>query len=79
MKSCRNKKQKQETNRRNGLTDRAYGYEVDDNHKVILVVGINDSTKAEAYWNGDLIKQKRAESGVVGQPERFVYRVVQKY
>ena len=63
----------------NGLTDRAYGYEVDDNHKVILVVGINDSTKAEAYWNGDLIKQKRAESGVVGQPERFVYRVVQKY
>jgi hypothetical protein len=63
----------------NGLTDRAYGYDVDDNHKVVLVVGINDTAKANAYWNGDLIKQKRAESGVVGQPERFVYRVVEKY
>ncbi|MGZ5255021.1 MAG: hypothetical protein ACXWV4_11735 [Flavitalea sp.] len=63
----------------NGLTDRAYGYEVDDNHKVVLVVGVNDSTKAEAFWNSDLIKQRRAESGVVGDVERFVYRVVQKY
>lgn len=63
----------------NGLTDRAYGHEVDDNHKVILVVGINDSTKAEAYWNSDLIKQRRAESGVAGPVKRFVYRVVQKY
>ena len=63
----------------NGLTDRAYGYDVDDNHKVTLVVGVNDSAKAEAYWNGDVIKQRRAESGVIGQPERFVYRVVQKY
>lgn len=63
----------------NGLTDRAYGYDVDDNHKVTLVVGINDTTKAEAYWNGDLIKQKRAESGVVGAVKRNVYRVVQVY
>lgn len=63
----------------NGLTDRAYGHDVDDNHKVILVVGVNDSTKAEAFWNSDLIKQRRAESGVVGEVKRFVYRVVQKY
>ncbi|MGZ5221304.1 MAG: hypothetical protein ACXWC7_14545 [Chitinophagaceae bacterium] len=63
----------------NGLTDRAYGYEVDDNHKVVLVVAINDSAKAEAFWKSDLIKQRRAESGVVGEVERFVYRVVQKY
>ena len=63
----------------NGLTDRAYGYDIDDNHKVTLVVGVNDSAKAEAFWNGEVIKQRRAESGVVGQPERFVYRVVQKY
>ncbi len=63
----------------NGLTDRAYGYDVDDNHKVVLVVAINDSAKAEAFWNSDQIKQLRAKSGVVGQPERFVYRVVQKY
>jgi len=63
----------------NGLTDRAYGYEVDDNHKVILVTAVNDTAKAYAYWKSDLIKQKRAESGVVGEPQRFVYRVVQKY
>lgn len=63
----------------NGLTDRAYGYDLDDNHKVMLVVGINDTAKANAFWNGDLIKQKRAESGVIGQTERFVYRVVEKY
>jgi hypothetical protein len=63
----------------NGLTDRAYGYDPDDNHKVTLVVAINDTAKANAYWNSDLIKQKRAESGVVGEVKRHVYRVVQKY
>jgi len=63
----------------NGLTDRAYGYDVDDNHKVILVVAINDSTKARAFWNSDLLKQQRAEAGVIGQPVRFIYQVVQKY
>ncbi len=63
----------------NGLTDRAYGYDTDDNKKVILVVAINDSAKANAFWNGDVIKQKRLESGTIGVPERFVYRVVQKY
>lgn len=63
----------------NGLSDRAYGYDVDDNHKVILAVAINDSAKANAFWKSDLIKQKRAESGVIGQPQRFLYRVVQRY
>lgn len=63
----------------NGLTDRAYGYDVDDNHKVTVVVAINDSAKASAYWNSDLLKQKRAESGVVGPVKRQVYRVVQNY
>jgi hypothetical protein len=63
----------------NGLIDRAYGYDVDDNHKVTLVVTIIDTAKASAYWNSDIIKQKRAESGVVGEVKRFVYHVVQKY
>lgn len=62
-----------------GLTTRAYGHEVDDSHKVVLSVAINDSAKANAYWNSDLIKQKRAESGVVGEVKRSIYRVVQKY
>ena len=63
----------------NGLTDRAYGYEVGDNHKVILVTAVVDSAKAAAFWKSDLIKTVRAESGVIGEPQRFVYRVVQKY
>jgi len=62
-----------------GLTDRAYGHDVDDNKKVTLVVAINDTAKANAYWNSAAIKQKRAESGVVGEVKRFVYHVVQKY
>lgn len=63
----------------NGLTDRAYGYDVDDNHKVVLVVAINDSAKANAFWKGDVIKQRRAASGVIGEPQRFIYRVVERY
>ena len=63
----------------NGLTDRAYGYDVDDTHKVTLVVAINDSAKANAFWRSDLLKKQRAEGGVVGEPKRYVYRVVQKY
>ena len=63
----------------NGLTDRAYGYDPDDNHKVTLVVAINDTAKANAFWNSDAIKQARAESGVVGEVKRRVYHVAQKY
>lgn len=63
----------------NGLTDRVYGYDVDDNHKVSLVVAINDTAKARAFWNSDLLKQQRAEGGVTSQPERFVFRIVQRY
>jgi hypothetical protein len=63
----------------NGLTDRAYGYDVDDNHKVTLVVAVNDTAKANAFWKSDLLKQQRAEGGVVGEVKRHVYRIVQKY
>jgi hypothetical protein len=63
----------------NGLTDRAYGHDVDDDHKVTLVVAINDTAKASAFWKSDLLKQQRAESGVTSEPKRFVYRVVQRY
>jgi hypothetical protein len=63
----------------NGLVDRVYGYDVDDNHKVTAVFAITDSAKANAFWKSDLIKQKRTEAGIVGQPEMFMYRVVQMY
>ncbi len=63
----------------NGLTDRAYGYDADNNHKVTLTLAINDTAKANAYWKSDVFKQKKAESGVVGEVKKYTYHVVQKY
>ena len=63
----------------NGLIDRAFGHDVNDDHKVTLVVAVNDTAKAQAFWKSDLLKQQRTESGVTSQPQRFVYRVVQRY
>lgn len=63
----------------NGITDRAYGYDADDNHKVTVVTAIMDTAKASAFWKSDLLKQQRAQAGVVGEVKRHVYRIVQKY
>jgi hypothetical protein len=58
---------------------RSYGYDPDDNHNVVLVAAVVDTAKAHAYWNSDMLKQRRAASGVVGKPERVVYTVVKRY
>jgi len=58
---------------------RVYGYDVDDNHNVTLVSAITDTAKARAYYNSDLIKQRRAAAGVTGTPQRFMFRIVQRY
>jgi hypothetical protein len=63
----------------NGLMLRAYGYDPDDNHNVVIVAAVIDTAKANAYWNSDMLKQRRAASGVVGKPERLVYNVVKRY
>ena len=63
----------------NGITVRAYGHDVDDNHKVELVTAITDTAKAFAYYNSDALKQRRAAGGVIGEPNRFLFRVVQRY
>jgi hypothetical protein len=63
----------------NGIVDRAYGHDANDDHKVIVVVALMDTAKAKAYWKSDALKQRMAQSGVVGQPQRFLYRVVQRY
>jgi hypothetical protein len=63
----------------NGLMLRSYGYDPDDNHNVVLVAAVVDTAKAHAYWNSDMLKQRRAASGVVGTPQRFVYTVVKRY
>lgn len=63
----------------NGLVVRAYGHDVDDNHKVMLVMAVTDTAKANVFWRSDSLKLKRAAAGVVGEPERFVFRVVRRY
>jgi hypothetical protein len=63
----------------NGIITRAYGHEADDNKKVRVVVALTDTARAFAYWKTDALKQRMAESGMIGQPQRFVYRVVQRY
>ncbi|HZJ60571.1 MAG TPA: hypothetical protein VFD24_09855 [Chitinophagaceae bacterium] len=63
----------------NGLMPRAYGYDPDDNHNVVIVSAILDTAKAHAYWNSDMLKQRRAAGGVVGKPERFEYTIVKLY
>jgi hypothetical protein len=63
----------------NGLVDRAYGHEADDNKKVTVVVAVTDTAKANAFWKSDQLKQLRARSGAMGQPDRFLFRVVKRY
>lgn len=63
----------------NGIADRVYGYDVDDNHKVTLVVALTDTAKAGMFYRSDRFKQNREKAGVVGQPQQFLYRIVQRY
>jgi len=63
----------------NGLTVRAYGHDVDDDHKVVLVTALMDTAKAFAYFKSDMLKKRRAAGGVIGVPDRFVYRIAQRY
>jgi hypothetical protein len=63
----------------NGITIRAYGHNSDNDKKVVLVTALLDTAKAFAYYKSDMLKKRRAASGVIGEPERFLYRVVQRY
>jgi hypothetical protein len=62
-----------------GLMDRVYGYDPDDNHKVTIVVAVSDTAKANAFWNSAKLKDDMAKGGVVGKPERFIFRIAKKY
>ena len=68
-----------QTRKDNGLVPRAYGHDVDDNHKVTYILALTDTAKAYAYWKSDQLKKLQAASGVASPAERFVYRVVKRY
>jgi hypothetical protein len=63
----------------NGITDRAYGHDAADDKKVVLVTAVTDTAKAFAYYKSDALKKRREAGGVIGEPKRFLYRVVQLY
>ena len=63
----------------NGLIDRAYGHDAGDNKKVTIVVAVTDTAKANAFWKSQQLKQLRTGSGAIGEPERFLFRIVKRY
>lgn len=63
----------------NGIADRSYGHDPDDNKKISVVTAVLDSAKAFAYFKSDELKQRRAAGGVIGEPKRFLFYVVKRY
>jgi len=63
----------------NGITVRAYGHDANNDKKIVLVTAITDTAKAFAYYKSDAIKKRRVDGGVIGEPDRFLYRVAQRY
>ena len=63
----------------NGITVRSLGHDADNNKKVFLVTALTDTAKAHAYWKSDALKKRREAGGVIGEPKRFVFRVVHRY
>ena len=63
----------------NGITDRVISNDVDDNKKMSLVTAVVDTAKAFAYYKSDALKARRAASGVVGVPTRFLFNIVKRY
>jgi hypothetical protein len=62
-----------------GLTDRALGYSVGDNHSVTMAFVISDMKKAEDFSKSPELKKKMEEAGVEGPPTFFYYTVVKRY
>jgi hypothetical protein len=63
----------------NGIAVRAYGHSAGDDKKVVLVTVLLDTAKAFSYYKSDMLKKRREAGGVIGEPQRFLYRVVQRY
>ncbi len=63
----------------NGITVRVVSHDLDNNKKVHVVTAITDTAKAFAYYKSDVLKKHWEAEGVVGEPTRFIYRLVKKY
>jgi len=63
----------------NGIASRVIGHDLDNDKKVHLVTALMDTAKAFAYFKSDALKKRRAASGVIDEPVRFVFRIVKRY
>lgn len=63
----------------NGIVDRVYGHDPDDDKKVSLVTAVTDTAKAFAYYKSDELKKRREAGGVIGEPKRFLFYVIKRY
>jgi hypothetical protein len=63
----------------NGVTDRQYAHDADDNHKVSMVTALTDVEKAKAYWASDAVKKRIEAGGLTTQPQRFIFNIVARY
>lgn len=63
----------------NGIEDRSYGYDVNDNHKVMVVLALTDSAKADAFLKSAEMKKNMKDAGVVGKPEVSTIKLVARY
>lgn len=63
----------------NGIVDRAYGHNPDDNTKIEMVTAVTDTAKAFAYYKSDELKKRREAGGMKGEPKRFLFYVVKRY
>lgn len=62
-----------------GLSDRALGYSVGDNHMVTIALAVSDMKKAEDMAKSPELKKKMDEAGVEGPPTFFYYTVTKQY
>lgn len=63
----------------NGVKDRQYGHDADDNHKISLVTALADTAKARAYWTSDALKKRREAGGLTSEPKRFISSIAKRY
>jgi len=63
----------------NGLLVRVVGHDAEDTKKVALVTALSDTAKAFAYYKSDALKKRREAGGVITEPDRFLFTIVQRY
>src|SRR6185437_11479594 len=62
----------------NGMMARVVGHDLDDNKKVSVVTALTDTSKPFSHYKSDALKHRIAESGAVGKPTPFFFRIAKR-